>query len=166
MKEEIVDFGGSGVKVVSLNTVIIGTGAAGYSAADRLHQFGQKNIAIVSEGVDFGTSRNAGSDKQTYYKLGLAGDEADSPLALAETLFAGGGMHGDIALAEAALSARAFFHLVELGVPFPCDAFGQYAGYKTDHDPARRATSIGPYTSREMCRALIQIGRASCRERV
>ena len=29
-------------------------------------------------------------------------------------------------------------------------------GYKTDHDPRQRATSIGPYTSREMCRALIR----------
>ena len=32
-------------------------------------------------------------------------------------------------------------------------------GYKTDHDPRQRATSIGPYTSREMCRALIRQAR-------
>jgi succinate dehydrogenase/fumarate reductase flavoprotein subunit len=43
-----------------------------------------------------------------------------------------------------------------LGVPFPRDAYGQFVGYKTDHDPRQRATSIGPYTSREMCRALIR----------
>jgi succinate dehydrogenase/fumarate reductase flavoprotein subunit len=41
-------------------------------------------------------------------------------------------------------------------VPFPRDAFGQFIGYKTDHDPRQRATSIGPYTSREMCRSLIE----------
>ena len=141
---------------MSVQVLVIGSGAAGLNAAVQLRNLGVEDVRIATEGLQMGTSINTGSDKQTYYKLGLAGDEADSPLALAETLFAGGGMHGDIALAEAALSARAFFHLVELGVPFPCDAFGQYAGYKTDHDPARRATSIGPYTSREMCRALIR----------
>jgi succinate dehydrogenase/fumarate reductase flavoprotein subunit len=65
-------------------------------------------------------------------------------------------MHGDLALVEASLSARAFFHLVNLGLPFPTDSYGQFVGYKTDHDPRQRATSIGPYTSREMCRALIR----------
>jgi len=65
-------------------------------------------------------------------------------------------MHGDLALVEAALSARCFLNLVALGVPFPHDRYGQYVGYKTDHDPRQRATSIGPYTSREMCRALIR----------
>ncbi len=65
-------------------------------------------------------------------------------------------MHGDLALVEASLSARAFLHLVNLGVPFPRDEYGQFVGYKTDHDPLQRATSIGPYTSREMCRRLIQ----------
>lgn len=83
MKEELIDFGGTEVKVISLNTVIIGTGAAGYNAADRLHQYGQKDIAIVTEGVEFGTSRNAGSDKQTYYKLSLAGSNPDSVRRLA-----------------------------------------------------------------------------------
>jgi succinate dehydrogenase/fumarate reductase flavoprotein subunit len=45
-------------------------------------------------------------------------------------------------------------HLVNLGVPFPRDRYGQFIGYKTDHDPRQRATSVGPYTSRDMCRAL------------
>ena len=65
-------------------------------------------------------------------------------------------MHGDLALIEASLSARAFINLVNLGVPFPRDQYGQFVGYKTDHDPRQRATSIGPYTSREMCRRLIE----------
>jgi succinate dehydrogenase/fumarate reductase flavoprotein subunit len=63
-------------------------------------------------------------------------------------------MHGDIALVEAQNSLRAFFHLVELGVPFPHDAHGAYVGYKTDHDPRQRATSAGPLTSRLMFEAL------------
>ena len=142
------------------HTIIIGSGAAGLNAAIQLKAGGIDDILVLTEGLEMGTSINTGSDKQTYYKLGLAGAEPDSPIGLAKTLFAGGGVHGDIALAEAALSARAFFHLVECGVPFPCDGYGEYAGYKTDHDPARRATSIGPYTSREMCRALIKKAKA------
>ncbi len=139
-----------------VHTLIIGSGAAGLATAVRLRAAGVDDILIVTEGLDKGTSINTGSDKQTYYKLSMCGDDSDSPLAMAQTYFDGGGMHGDISLAEASLSARAFIHLVNLGVPFPRDAFGQFVGYKTDHDPRRRATSIGPYTSREMCRALIR----------
>src|SRR5450756_1126113 len=69
---------------------------------------------------------------------------------MAQTLFAGGAMDGDTALAEAAVSARAFLHLCDLGVPFPQNRYGEFVGYKTDHDPRRRATSVGPYTSRSM----------------
>lgn len=141
--------------LVRVHTLIIGSGAAGLNAAVQLAEAGVRDLLIITEGLQAGTSINTGSDKQTYYKLSLCGDEADSPRALAETLYAGGSMHGDLALVEASLSTRAFFHLVGLGVPFPHDGYGQYVGYKTDHDPRQRATSIGPYTSREMCRALI-----------
>jgi succinate dehydrogenase/fumarate reductase flavoprotein subunit len=138
------------------HTLIIGSGAAGLNAAVQLHALGIRDLAIVTEGLQKSTSINTGSDKQTYYKLSLYGRDADSPAAMAETYFAGGGMHGDLALVEAGNSVRAFIHLVNLGVPFPRDLYGQFIGYKTDHDPMRRATSIGPYTSREMCRALIR----------
>ena len=139
-----------------VHTLIIGSGAAGLCAAVRLRAEGIDDIRIVSEGLAAGTSINTGSDKQTYYKLSLCGDEPDSPVEMAKTYTQAGGMHGDLALVEAAVSARAFLHLVNLGVPFPTDAFGQFVGYKTDHDPRRRATSVGPYMSREMCRALIR----------
>lgn len=140
----------------TLNTLIIGSGAAGLAAAVRLNALGVEDIAIYTEGLKMGTSINTGSDKQTYYKLGMYGTEPDSPALLAEDLMRGGSVHGDIALVEAALSPLAFHHLVALGVPFPHDEFGQHIGYKTDHDPRRRATSCGPYTSRDMCRALIR----------
>lgn len=139
-----------------VHTLVIGSGAAGLNAVVQLRANGVEDVLIVTEGLDKGTSINTGSDKQTYYKLGLYGADADSPVAMAETYFAGGSMHGDLALVEAAGSVRAFSHLVNLGVPFPRDAYGQFVGYKTDHDPRQRATSIGPYTSREMCRALIR----------
>ncbi|MHC4176540.1 MAG: FAD-binding protein, partial [Planctomycetota bacterium] len=104
------------------HTLAIGSGAAGLNAAVQLKAGGVDDLLIVTEGLQMGTSINTGSDKQTYYKLSLCGDDADAPR----------------------------------GVPFPRDAYGQFIGYKTDHDPRQRATSIGPYTSREMCRALIR----------
>ena len=143
------------VPVTQVHTLVVGSGAAGLNAAVQLKRRGV-DVMIVTEGLAKGTSINTGSDKQTYYKLGLCGAQSDSVTHVAEALFAAGGMHGDLALAEAAGSARAFFNLVSLGVPFPQDAYGQYPGYKTDHDPARRATSTGPYTSRDMCLALIR----------
>jgi succinate dehydrogenase/fumarate reductase flavoprotein subunit len=142
------------MNVERCHTLVVGSGAAGLNAAVQLRRRGV-DVLIVTEGLGRGTSINTGSDKQTYYKLGLCGAEPDSVAAMAAALGASGGMHGDLALAEAAGSARAFSHLVSLGVPFPQDAYGQFPGYKTDHDPARRATSTGPYTSRDMCRALI-----------
>ena len=66
----------------------------------------------------------------------------------------GGSMHGDIALSDAALSARSFFRLVNLGVPFPMNEYGEYVGYRTDHDATTRATSAGPLTSKYMTEAL------------
>jgi succinate dehydrogenase/fumarate reductase flavoprotein subunit len=139
-----------------VHTLILGSGAAGLNAAVQLRANSMEDILIVTEGLQMGTSINIGSDKQTYYKLSLCGAEEDSPETLAETLFAGGGMHGDLALVEATLSARAFMNLANLGVPFPRDRFGQFVGYKTDHDPRQRATSVGPYTSKEMCLILIR----------
>ena len=136
------------------HTLIIGTGCAGYNAADKLFDLGVRDIAIVTEGRFMGTSRNTGSDKQTYYKLSLCGADGDSVREMADTLYSGGGVMGEHALCEAAYSARCFMRLVELGVPFPTNEFGEYAGYKTDHDPRTRATSCGPLTSKYMTEAL------------
>jgi len=147
--------GSESLPPVRCDALVLGSGAAGLAAAARLKAEGVSDVLVLTESLEGGTSVNAGSDKQTYYKLGLCGDVADSPAAMARAYFAGGAMHGDLALVESALSARCFSHLCDIGVPFPHDAFGQYAGYKTDHDPARRATSVGPYTSREMCLRLL-----------
>jgi succinate dehydrogenase/fumarate reductase flavoprotein subunit len=154
MKKDQLQIEGQKIDVYSLNTVVVGSGAAGFNAADRLYNFGQKDIALVTEGIKMGTSRNTGSDKQTYYKLTLGGKDQDSVFEMAETLFSGGSMDGDIALVEAALSPRSFYHLVDIGVPFPHNRFGEYVGYKTDHDPRKRATSAGPLTSRYMTEKL------------
>ena len=98
----------SGIPAVTYNTAVVGTGAAGFNAADRLCQYGQTDVVMVTEGVNMGTSRNTGSDKQTYYKLTLSG--------------------GGLALCEAALSTQSFLRLVELGVPFPRNRYGEFVG--------------------------------------
>jgi succinate dehydrogenase/fumarate reductase flavoprotein subunit len=154
MKKHDIRIMGVQLPVYSFNTLIIGSGAAALNAAVCLHRNGVSDIAVATDNWGGGTSNNAGSDKQTYYKLSLAGDLPDAAFRMAQDLVAGGAMHGDIALVEALNSARAFFHLVELGVPFPHDRFGAYVGYKTDHDPRQRATSAGPLTSRLMFEAL------------
>lgn len=143
-------------KRIRVHTLVVGSGAAGYNAADRLYQYGETDVALVTENRMSGTSRNTGSDKQTYYKLSLSGGQDDSVEKLAGILYSGGCMDGDHALCEAALSAQGFFKLVELGVPFPNNSCGEYVGYKTDHDPNHRGTSVGPYTSRYMTEVLEQ----------
>ena len=151
---EMVTLDGISYPCYRCNTLVVGTGAAGFNAADTLYSLGQEDVFLLTEGIGMGTSRNTGSDKQTYYKLTLAGDGSDSVQEMAQTLFDGGSMHGDIALVEAAMSARCFFKLVNLGVPFPHNRMGEYVGYKTDHDPRQRATSCGPLTSKYMTEGL------------
>ena len=146
------------MREITTQTAVIGSGCAGLNAADHLAALGQE-VLLITEDMNSGTSRNTGSDKQTYYKLSLAGDDGDSVGDLARTL-CGPDVDGDIALCEAAGSARAFFKLVQLGVPFPANEMGEYVGYQTDHDTRRRASSAGPLTSRYMTEALEKSVRA------
>jgi len=156
MKAEYIRIGTTDYPVYSVNTLIIGSGAAALNAALRLHYNGIKKILIITEGIGNGTSFNAGSDKQTYYKLSSDGLTPDTPYDLAADLYSGGCMHGDIALCEAQHSPDAFYHLVRLGVPFPHDPYGAYPGYQTDHDSKSRATSAGPLTSKLMVEKLLE----------
>ncbi len=150
MDTEIKNIRSFKITCYRINTLIIGSGTASLNAAVSLHSFGQKDIIIATSKWGGGTSNNAGSDKQTYYKLSLSGEKSDSVIEMAGDLFDGKCMHGDIALCEAQGSVQAFMNLVRLGVPFPHDKFGGWASYKTDHDPRSRGTSAGPYTSRIM----------------
>lgn len=142
--------------VISVNTLIIGAGAAGLKCADALHYLGVRDVALVVDKLGNGTSNNSGSDKQTYYKMGVFGGDPDSPMDFARSLFQGGMMHGDLAYIEGLGSLPAFFDLCKIGVPFPFNRFGGYVGYKTDHDPRQRATSAGPKTSIFMYSKLLE----------
>ncbi len=141
-----------------INTLVIGSGAAGLNAAVHFVEEGgdSSQIVIATEKLGGGPSFNAGSDKQTYYKLSLGGIVPDTVYEMASTYWNGGSMHGDIALVEAANSVREFMHLVSIGVPFPTNKYGEYVGYKTDNDPLQRATSVGPLTSKVMGESLLK----------
>ena len=141
------------MKEITIRTAVIGSGCAGLNAADWLAMLGETDFALVTEGMNSGTSRNTGSDKQTYYKLSLAGDEGDSVGEMASVLKRED-VNGDTALCEAAGSAPCFLRLASLGVPFPTNEYGEYVGYQTDHDTRRRASSVGPLTSKCMTEAL------------
>ena len=57
------------MRILEIHTAVIGSGAAGLNAADCLWKRGVRDMALVTERMNAGTSRNTGSDKQTYYKL-------------------------------------------------------------------------------------------------
>lgn len=136
------------------DAIIIGSGAAAYSAADWLYKENVTDIAIVTENRLYGTSRNTGSDKQTYYKISMDGKTPDSPYKMAKDMSAGGSCDGIKAYKQAVGSMRCFLRLFEYGVNFPTDEFGGFPGYKTDHDDTLRATSVGPLTSKIMTEKL------------
>lgn len=142
------------IPLIRHRVAVVGSGASGLAAVWHLSRLKVDDFCLVTEDMDAGTSRNTGSDKQTYYKLTLAGSQTDSITEMASTLFSGGSMDGDLARVEAALSAGCFSRLCDLGVPFPVNEYGEAAGYKTDHDPRQRATSAGPLTSKMMTEAL------------
>ncbi len=158
-----MELGGLRIPVYSLNTVVVGSGAAGLNCINRLfremEECGVENpreqVALLTRGIGMGTSYNSGSDKQTYYKLGTHSESADLPADFADTLTAGGCTHADVAMIEGANSLRSFYRLADLGVPFPHDGNGSFVGYKTDHDPRQRGTSAGPWTSRFMVQKLL-----------
>jgi len=162
MTSSILQVGDRQVPVHAANTIVVGAGAAGMNAAVHLVRFRRDRgaddagaaVAVVTRGVGLGASRMSGSDKQTYYKMGTSPRTADTAVDFARTLTAGGACHGDTALIEGLCSLREFYHLVQAGVPFPHDPLGAFIGYKTDHDPAERATSAGPKTSRFMSECL------------
>ncbi len=162
MDESVIEIDGQRIPVRAVNTVIVGAGAAGMNCAVQLVQqwravgvdSPQDKVLVVTGGLALGASRMSGSDKQTYYKMGTSPRMPDTAADFAATLTAFGCCHGDNALIEGICSLRGFYHLVEVGVPFPRDPHGAFIGYKTDHDPHERATSAGPKTSRFMSECL------------
>ncbi len=156
-----ISVAGLTIPIRRFQAVVVGSGAAGLNCADALHRLGVTDTAVITSKLGGGTSANSGSDKQTYYKMGVFGDVPDSPMDFARTLTAGGMCHGDLAYIEGLGSLPAFFNLARLGVGFPFNRYGAFVGYKTDHDPRQRATSAGPKTSMQMVERSLEQVRAN-----
>ena len=163
MDSRYINIKGQKCRLIKCGIAVVGSGAAALNAALEVKSNSRytQDVLLVTEGLKMGTSRNTGSDKQTYYKLSTCIEASDSAREMAEDYFACGSMHGDLALVEAAGSAKGFYKLVSLGVPFPSDMYGEYTGYRTDHDERKRATSCGPLTSKYMYEALLE----ACRQK-
>jgi len=151
-----IQVAGITIPVCFSSVLIIGSGAASLSCAVHLQRMGCNDLVIATDNAKGGTSRNTGSDKQTYYRLNDSSNIPDSPLSMATSYLQGGAMHGDTALVESQGSSQAFYNLIALGVPFPYNKYGGFTGYKTDHDPSQRGISLGPFTSKVMVEKLEQ----------
>ena len=151
-----IQVAGITIPVCFSSVLIIGSGAASLSCAVHLQRMGCNDLVIATDNTKGGTSRNTGSDKQTYYRLNDSSSIPDSPISMATSYLQGGAMHGDMALVESQGSLQAFYNLISLGVPFPYNKYGGFTGYKTDHDPSQRGISLGPFTSKVMVEKLEQ----------
>ena len=147
MRVSRLHINGIEVPCIQCAVAVVGSGTASLNGAVHCRRMGVEDVVIVTERMGAGTSANTGSDKQTYFRLNPGSGSPDSVMEMARDLFNGQCMHGDMALVEAAVSEREFFHLVELGVGFPHNRYGEYVGYLTDHDQRGRGTSAGPRTS-------------------
>jgi len=167
-----IRIGETEIPVLRCGVLVIGSGVAALAAADRLVAFSKLGISseatdaenpdlldcptdciaadtlIVTEVLDGGASFAAGLDRKPYYRLSLEDKEGDSAWKMAEALWEGGTVHGDLALVEALGSLEAFHYLISIGVGFPMDEMGASVGIGSDLDPKRRGISIGPYTSK------------------
>ncbi len=140
--------------VYACQSLVLGSGAAGFRAAVELKRRGV-DVLVATQNLYGGTSACSGSDKQTLHTAS-GGGRGDDIYALADALGAGGAMDSDTAYVEAVGSLRALSSLQYLGLPVPLDGFGAPLRYKTDHDEAGRATSCGPRTSRLMVKVLAE----------
>jgi len=154
MRRSVLSIGRRRLPLISLNTLVVGSGAAALNAAVSLHALGQPDVAVATEGFGRGTTFNTGSDKQTYYKIGLAASRPEtrrskwpatsSPAAACTATLPWPRRPDRPGLFSAWSSWGSLSH----------DRMGAFIGYKTDHDPRERATSAGPLTSQLMGRAL------------
>lgn len=151
------DFKAFGQPVITrqCEVLVLGGGAAGLNCALQLKRKGVDAL-LISENAYSGTSFNTGSDKQTYCRPDIFDPAGDGAYALAQTLYNGGAVHGDVALMEASRSLQGLYNLMDLGVNFPLNPYGASLGYKTDHDERQRGTSLGPYTSKIMVEKLLK----------
>lgn len=153
-ESEFYEFNGMNIPVYKNDVFVIGSGAAGLRCAVELANRDIK-VTVVTSMLFAGTSACSGSDKQTLFSCATS-KHGDDVLAVAQAIGAGGAMDGDLAYIEASNSYLAIDALRAWGLPLPQDRYGAVLRYKTDHDEAGRATSLGPRTSRFMVKVLME----------
>lgn len=140
-------------KVISVNTLIVGGGASGLSAAIDLFDHGQRDLLLVSTGVS-PSSEQICSDAQPYYRLASFRSESDSPLRMARSLTGCGSADADVLYLQAAYSSRSFYRLTFMGIPFPQDEYGEFSSTGTEEE--KRSISCGLDTGARIVRSLRQ----------
>ena len=151
-----LEFNEVNIPVYTFDTIIVGSGAAGLGAANSLLSMGHGNIAVITESMKSGTSKNSGANNQTYYKISMQSERenADSVRIMAKDLYGGLSMDGDIALMQAALSARCFYRLADLGVDFTQNIYGEFAEYSKSNDGGfARIADAGFFTAKKIADA-------------
>ena len=106
------------IRELTVSAAVVGSGAAGYNAVHRLRQYGVNDAVLITENQNAGTSRNAGSDKQTYYKLSLSGSQDDSVRRLAGVLYDGDVWTEITLCAKRPCRRRAFLSCLNLAFHF------------------------------------------------
>ena len=153
-ENKFYEFKGMNIPVYRNDVFVIGSGAAGLRCAVELSNREIK-VTVVTSMLFAGTSACSGSDKQTLFSCATS-KHGDDVLEVAKAIGAGGAMDGDLAYVEASNSYLAIESLRAWGLPLPQDRYGAVLRYKTDHDEAGRATSLGPRTSRFMVKVLME----------
>jgi succinate dehydrogenase/fumarate reductase flavoprotein subunit len=142
------------VPVYEGNTIVVGSGAAALKCAHKLAIEGIDDIALVTSNMHNSTSYWTSSDRMTFHTTGVSGRTPDSGYSLAEVLYLGGCLDGDVALAQGDTAAQAFNELMGIGVKFPKTRHGTALGFQTDFREEKGGTSAGPFTSRSMVECL------------
>jgi len=147
---------------LSTDILVIGSGGAGLRAALSAWEANPRlDITCVSRGEPgaHGVTAVACSDRMAFH-VTFPFTEPGGESAIAEhakDIFENGGFASDPNLADllARDSAEAYERLVKLGVPFALDESGRPDQFVTDGSLYARACYTGPYTARDIEKALI-----------
>jgi len=155
------------MRKLDTDILIIGAGGAGLRAALSAYE---KNpdlkITVISRGKagHHGTTATACSDRMAFHaSLPSTESETDAGAWVdhARDIYEGGGFVSDPKLADilAKNSADAFNRLQVLGVPFARDEKNRPLQFVTDGSKFARACYTGPYTARDIQRALLSAAK-------
>lgn len=117
---------GSMTRIVSIDTLIVGSGVSGLKAAVTLYDRGVEDILVITdEKENHSVSACANGDGQSYLRLGASSSRQDSVWSMARDLCGNNEVDGTTAYLEAALSVRGYDYLSEIGVPFDENDYGE-----------------------------------------